>query len=289
MVSSSVVWFSKEKPPIDHRVKMTYGGSLLRPRLDRLVPAETLRICPKWTRFPMKDKQPQKPLWTLGDYFDIKRGLATGSNKFFILPIEEIEDRDLPIEAFRPILPSPRLLPEDEIFADDLGDPVLERRLFLLDCQLSEEEIKEQFPTLGTYLEEGKAQGIADLYLCRHRSPWYIQEQRPATPFLCTYFGRRGKKSDNPFRFILNHSMATASNVYLMLYPKGPVKRAIAESSQLKRLIWETLDGLDPRDLLNEGRVYGGGLHKLEPRELRRVSASPLAELLIDFSDEAKV
>ena len=35
LVSSSVVWFSKKDPPLNHNVRMTYGGSLLRPRLER--------------------------------------------------------------------------------------------------------------------------------------------------------------------------------------------------------------------------------------------------------------
>ena len=282
LVSSSVVWFNKDQPPRDHEVRMTYGGSLLQPRLERLVPAETLRRDPKWTRYPMKEGHAESSVPTLSDFFDIKRGLATGNNRYFILPIEEIEERGLPSEAFRPIVPSPRYLPETEILADSAGNPVLDRRLFLLDCHMSEEEIKKRLPRLEAYLEEGKAQGIADRYLCRHRSPWYAQEHRPAAPFLCTYLGRSDKKNGRPFRFILNHSKATAPNVYLMLYPKGLLEKAIADSPNLKHRVWEHLNGIGSKALLNEGRVYGGGLHKLEPKELGRVPAAGLASLLAE-------
>ncbi len=280
LVSSSVVWFTNKKPPNGHKVRMTYGGSLLRPRLERLVLAETLRHELKWTRYPMKEGHEQSLTPVLADFFNIKRGLATGNNKYFILPIEEIRERGLPIEAFRPILPSPRYLPDDEVIADKRGNPVLERQLYLLDCKLSEEEIRERHPTLRAYLDEGKALGITDRYLCRSRYPWYAQEHRPPAPFLCTYLGRSDKKDERPFRFILNHSTATAANVYLMLYPKEPLGNAIAQSPDLMHQVWDFLNGICPKEMLNEGRVYGGGLHKLEPKELGRVPAAALAELL---------
>ena len=280
LVSSSVVWFSMAEPPQDHTVRMTYGGSLQQPRLERLVPIETLRRDPKWTQYPMKETYRESGIPVLSDFFKIKRGLATGSNKYFILSAEEIEERGLPFEAFRPILPSPRYVPVDEIMADTTGIPKLGRRLFLLDCRLPEGAIKEWHPALGAYLEEGKSQGIADRYLSRHRSPWYTQERRPATPFLCTYIGRSDNKNGRPFRFILNHSQATAVNVYLMLYPNRSLNEALSSSPELKRKVWESLNAIDPQEMLGEGRVYGGGLHKLEPRELGRVPAAALAELL---------
>ena len=43
------------------------------------------------------------------------------------------------------------------------------------------------------------------------------------------------------------------------------------------------LNRIDPEQLLGEGRVYGGGLHKLEPRELANVDAKEIAALLLNF------
>ena len=280
LVSSAVVWFRTEAPRAGHEVRFTYGGSLERPKLERMVSAETLRRDPKWTRYPMQARYTSPDAPVLGDFFRIKRGLATGDNSYFILPSEEIERRKLPPDAFQPILPSPRHLPEDVVAADAKGNPMLSRRLFLLDCQWEEERIRQQYPALWEYLQTGKARGIAERYVCRHRTSWYTQEHRPPAPFVCTYLGRSGKKNGRPFRFILNHSRATAANVYLMLYPKGLLARTLENDPALKTRIWEILNDIDPKTMLGEGRVYGGGLHKLEPRELGNVPAASIAEIL---------
>ena len=280
LVSSAVVWFRKEPPPERHEVRFTYGGSLQQPKVDRLVPVGTLRRDPKWTRYPMKETYEEARGPVLGDFFKIKRGIATGHNRYFILSAEEVEQRGLPMEAFKPILPSPRYLLDDEVKDDQKGNPVLERRLFLLDPPWEDDEIRTRYPKLWAYLEEGKAKGIADRYLCRHRKLWYTQESRPPAPFVCTYLGRRDKKSGRPFRFILNNSKATAANVYLLLYPKSPIDRILHDNPELKRQVWQFLNEICPKAMLGEGRVYGGGLHKLEPKELGNVPVKAISELL---------
>jgi len=280
LVSSATVWFRKEPPPPGHEVRFTYGGSLPRPKLDRSVPVDTLRRDPKWTRYPMKDAPRPTGGPILADFFRIRRGLVTGNNGYFILSAEEIERRGLPMGAFRPILPSPRYLPDNEIEADRAGNPITGRRLFLLDPPWPEEEVRKRHPRLWTYLEGGKARGVADRYLCRHRAPWYAQENRPAASFMCTYLGRSDKKDGRPFRFILNHSKATAANVYLMLYPRGAFERALMDRPDLKRRVWRSLNDIRPETMLGEGRVYGGGLHKLEPKELGNVPVEAIAELV---------
>jgi len=280
LVSSAVVWFRKEPPPKNHRVLFTFGGTLLKWKLSRKVSNRDLASEAKWTRFPAAEVRLRNTTPAISDFFHIKRGIATGHNNYFILSEEEIMARNLPMEVFTPILPSPRYLPEDEVNADDKGNPLTSQRLFLLDTKLTEDEIRHRFPALHAYLEEGKARRIHDRYLCQHRTLWYSQEHRPPAPIVCTYLGRSNEKRGHPFRFILNRSRATVANVYLAMYPTQILARAMEKDPEIIRHVWEILNLLTPEQILDEGRVYGGGLHKLEPKELANVPAAEIADLL---------
>ncbi|KEO53361.1 Eco57I restriction-modification methylase domain-containing protein [Thioclava indica] len=277
LVSSAVVWIKNTPPPKDHAVMFSYGGTLAKPALSRAVAATELAKEAKWTRYPQADKATQRAGISLGDLFDIKRGLATGDNSFFIMDRDQIEERGLPMECFTPVLPGSRYLPEDEIRADKNGLPQIEKQLFLLDTRLSEDEIAQRYPALEAYLATGKKgeKSVADRYLCRSRKPWYVQEKRPAAPIVCTYMGR-SRAGGKPFRFILNQSDATACNVFLMLYPKPFLARATENNPEIMRAVWEFLNEIDEAELVGHGRVYGGGLHKLEPKELRGFPAEDL-------------
>jgi adenine-specific DNA-methyltransferase len=283
LVSSAVVWFRNTPPPVDHKVLFTLGGTLLEPITTRSISSGDLAIEPKWTHFPAADARPRTTTPKLSDFFQIKRGIATGDNKFFILPEEDVKAQGLPQEVLRPILPSPRYLIEDEVKADKDGNPIVGRRLFLLDTHMRENEIKLQFPKLWAYLEKGKEQGIHDGYICSHRSPWYSQENRPPASIVCTYIGRGDTKRGRPFRFILNESRATVANVYLAMYPTPLLARAIKNDKTLIRRVWRGLNTIGTNQLLSEARVYGGGMFKLEPKELANVEATVIAALIPDL------
>lgn len=92
--------------------------------------------------------------------------------------------------------------------------------------------------------------------------------------------GRVDARSGRPFRFILNNSKATVANVYLTMYPKPVLSQALSRDSELIRQVWKILNGIMLDQLLGEGRVYGGGLHKPEPKELANVPVPEIAELL---------
>lgn len=271
LVSSCVVWFKNEEIRDNYRVKFSFGGSLKHPDRENVYLKSELIQDPKWTKYPLVEGSVYKKNdgVRLGDCFTVKRGLATGDNNFFIMTKEQIEEKGFSFSYFKPILPSPRYLPIDEIEKDEQGYPILKTQYFLLDCDMEEEDIKINAPELWSYLEGG-LETTAQKYLCRSRRKWYFQEKREVAPFLCSYMGRSAKEK-SPFRFILNHSEAIATNSYLMLYPKKGLQEQIECNPDILCSIWRVLKDIGNEDIESEGRVYGGGLKKIEPKELANV------------------
>ncbi|MGO8792856.1 MAG: Eco57I restriction-modification methylase domain-containing protein [Terriglobia bacterium] len=280
LVSSAVVVFRKQPPPPGHAARFSFGGSIEHPQKETTAPIEALRWSHKWTQFPGGQVTSAHGELTLGDLFSIKRGLATGANSFFVLTEEHARELDLPQQFLKPILPGPRHLTGDVIEALPSGAPDVSPRLYLLDCSEPEERIRTAWPRLYEYLQQGREQNIHASYLTSRRTPWYSQEQRPPAPFLCTYMGR-ANNGKHPIRFLWNRSQATAHNVYLMLYPQGRLRDALNAQPEIQARIFEALKRIKPSELVSEGRVYGGGLHKVEPKELGQIPA----RLVVDSID----
>jgi len=281
LVSSAVLWFCKRQPSKSGRILVTYGGSLLHPNHATYLDRDSLLNAAKWNKQVLSGQTDSSPGQhtsgpTFSDLFLIKRGLATGNNEFFIMTRQEAASRGLPPEFLKPILPSPRFLRQDIVESDDDGEPLLPGKLVLLDCNLPIDEVQRDYPSLWRYLQWGTEQGVNSTYLCRQREPWYSQEKRAPSRILCTYMGRNLSNGRGPFRFILNYSNALATNVYLHLYPTPTLVDFLAEDRGKWEALWKTLSLIEMALMTREGRVYGGGLHKVEPRELSRVPASVL-------------
>ena len=269
LVSSAVVVFRKATAPDGHEVEFSFGGSLADPAKSECVPLSSLRGHPKWTGFPddgTATRQFNEPM--LGDFFSIKRGLATGNNSFFILPRAKAIELGIPPDCFRPILPSPRHLTLPVVEADDDGYPKIEPQLVLIDCNYSEQEIRRLHPRFWKYLAAGKEKAVHSGYLTSRRVPWYSQERREVAPFLCTYMGRsRGTRK--PFRVIWNLSHATAANVYLLLYPKPELKAAFDADPSLYRRVFAMLSEIEEI-----------AFTRVEPAELARLPVGTLAKIV---------
>lgn len=292
LVSSSVVWFRNQFSQPTESCECTSGNSFTDPDFSRQIRLSDLAKVKKWTHVFSRQHslEIRKQSIRLADLFRVSRGVATGSNAYFILTELEIRKHNLPQEFLTPVLPSSKYVLEDFVRADEQGVPISEKRLFLLTCGLGEYEVKEKYPSLHKYLKLGEQLGLPTKYLCSRRRPWYLQESRPPAPIVFTYMGRISRQN-RPFRFIRNYSLATATNVYLMLYPTPKLKKLLEFEPQLLDYIWEFLNHISFSQIKKEGRSYGGGLHKIEPRELGNLSINDarLNQIFTNMSSDSKV
>jgi hypothetical protein len=60
----------------------------------------------------------------------------------------------------------------------------------------------------------------------------------------------------------------------------GRLREALNNHPELEARVFEALQRITPDQLLSEGRVYGGGLHKVEPKELAQIPAQVILEAL---------
>ncbi len=88
LVSSTVLIFQKRKPKQEDEVTFSLGGSLKTPRTCARIRQRQLAQVSKWTSLPNKsvgyavhDFHQFNRTTTIGDLFEIRRGLATGANQ----------------------------------------------------------------------------------------------------------------------------------------------------------------------------------------------------------------
>lgn len=279
LVTTSIVIFKNTKPKSTLKAKFSFGTNLLKPEIQKEILVDDLKNEKKWTRFPQKEINNNRDIPKLKDYFQIKRGIATGDNSFFILSKEEVIKKKIPFTFFKPILPSPRYVSERIIESDNLGNPILEKQLFVLDCKESITTIEKEYPKLFAYLKEGIERKVTERYICRNRKLWYSQENREISNFLFTYIGR-GNDSTNTFRFILNKSKAIVSNSFLMLYPNNELQLVIKGNDYKKEELLELLNEITQSEFLEHGRVYGGGMRKFEPKELAQANSTKIRDFI---------
>lgn len=277
LVTSSVVFF-RNSPPSVNPVAFTYSGTIGNPESSYSVAKACLAKEKKWNHFfKPQDSQSSAYSEVLGDFFEVKRGIATGCNDFFIVGEDTISRYEIPEDYLTPILPSPRLLKTDRI-ASDNGKPLLDNPLFLFSSDEDLNTIRQKHPLVAKYIDKGVSDGVNESYICSRHNPWYSCEKRLPAPFVIPYMGRNNK-SGRMFRFILNESKAIATNGYLLLYPKKEYAY-LFKSRQLLLDIWKQLNNIPVESFERQGRFYGGGLHKLEPRELLMLPVADIAKVL---------
>lgn len=256
LVSSCVLVLRKRPASESDEVEITLGD-FERPFEHARATIAQLRTMTKWQHFFGRPKSQVNGC--IGDYFKTKRGLSTGAESFYTAPRSRWHELGIDDCWLIPVLPGPRSMHADVIDADETGWPLdFDRAVLSIPATLLEDELPQ---AIRNYLATCPDK-IRNSYTARHRKVWYAVERREPPPIVCTYMSR----SDvHPFRFIRNRSNAVVTTTYLCLYPKSPMTEQELDEA------CRQLNAIDAEVLISSGREYGGGLRKLEPKELLAV------------------
>ena len=182
------------------------------------------------------------------------RGIATGSNEFFLMTRSQIESRNLDLEHFVRTVARVRDVNSDVLTQKDLDKLDMEGRpTFLLSLDKSSKMTKH----LKRYLDLGIELGVSDGALVKSRSSWYFMEKREPVPILFCYLGRRNQ------RFIHTKCDVRPTTGFLCVYPKEGIKA---------NLLHKALNhGSTLEQLSLVGKSYGDGAIKVEPGGMRKL------------------
>jgi len=194
----------------------------------------------------------------IGDYFDCRRGIATGANEFFCLSPSGLREHALDLEHVEPCV-TKAVDAKGLVFTQEKFNAltVADRRCYLLNPS-------RNGPGLDRYLQAGERLRIPERHLPSHRPVWYLPEKRVAAGIWVAVFSRENVK------FILNTSGAKNLTCFHGLYAKPG-------SEHLAPLLVLFLNSAGGREAFTQvNRFYGDGLNKLEPKD---VEAMPCPEM----------
>jgi len=207
------------------------------------------------------EKTPVQFAKRVGDYFNCRRGIATGANDFFCLSCAEMREHHLSEAHVEPCI-TKATDADGLVFTREKFDALVnrDRRCFLLNPSRNGQ-------SLTRYLELGKQQGIPKRHLPSHRPVWYLPENRAVAEIWAAVFSRESVK------FILNTSGAKNLTCFHGLYAK-PGNEALAP---LMTLFLNSSLGRESFSRVN--RFYGDGLNKLEPKDVEDMPCPVMPKL----------
>jgi len=208
----------------------------------------------KWT--PLFDGAAEEAAsFVLRDIAHCTRGIATGANAFFTLRESDrlrlgIDRRDVSL-CITKAADAP-----DAVLTNDHMARLIEadRRVFLLSPR------KQLSPAVERYLADGRRDGIDRRYLPSHRPVWFRPERREPASILAMVFAR------GEFRFVLNEARVLNLTAFHGIYPHDAAPARIAA-------LHAYLGSPEAQAALRgHRRIYGGGLLKLEPRDVEAIA-----------------
>lgn len=188
-----------------------------------------------------------------------KRGIATGANGFFHISLAMARKQGILEERLIPCIGK-----ANDVNSLNFGP---ERFSELIERERPTHLINfsgELSPAEKSYVQQGEAEGLHQRYLTQKRSPWYSNEKIHVAPIWAAVFGREC------MRFIVNTAKVANLTAFHGVYP-------LRTDPTFVNALAATLNSNIVQGVMkSEMRVYGGGLNKVEPRDLLDVKVPDL-------------
>jgi adenine-specific DNA-methyltransferase len=204
----------------------------------------------------------------IGDYFDCRRGIATGANDYFCLSRAELREHHLTEAHVEPCI-TKAAHADGLVFTRHKFDALVanDRRCFLLNPSRNGQDLLR-------YLKLGEERGIPQRHLPSHRPVWYLPENRAVADIWAAVFSRELVK------FILNASGAKNLTCFHGLYAKPGCE-------SLPPVMTLFLNSSGGRWAFSQvNRFYGDGLNKLEPKDVEDMPCPVMPKLSRTEADE---
>jgi len=201
---------------------------------------------------------------TLGDLGRADIGVVTGANDFFVLGQADVDRHKIPASALVAAVSKASHVAGSRFTVGDwqaqarAGDPAY---LLAIDERAAKGRV-------ARYLEIGESLGLPARYKCRTRRPWYRVPYIRRPDLFLTYMAHVAP------RLVVNEAGATSTNTVHGVYLEDP---SLADALAAAFLCSATLLSAEI-----EGRSYGGGVLKLEPREALRLRVPELSPRVIE-------
>lgn len=229
---------------------------------EELLPKE------KWSSYFKSQTSNYKNLITFKEVAQVKRGIATGNNKYFTLSKLDILKTGLSDNVCIPcISKSPDV--NELIMTDGYFNKLVDanKKMFLFDGRnkMSEKDL--------LYINYGEDIGVNKSYLNSHRFPWYGIEDKHPAPIWISVFSR------NKLKVVRNEIMIKNLTTFHGIYLNEKYK-------EYTNILFCYLQTPIAQNILRMNkREYGEGLDKFEPNDINNAN---ILDLLAINSDDIK-
>lgn len=207
----------------------------------------------------------------LKEIAQVKRGIATGNNKFFTLNSKKISELGLSNKVCLPCITKSADITVPIFNKSEFNKLViLNKNMYLFDG------INSKLNNDFNYIKNGEEQGFDKTYLTSHRKPWYLLENKDPAPILLSVFSR------NKIKVIRNEMMTKNLTTFHGLY----FHKNFAEEF-INLCFCYLLTPVAQKILFLNKREYGDGLDKFEPNDLNNALILDLN--IINDNDKKKI